>query len=272
MRPGPDPAIARVSSDGTIQNSTPARHHQRLAHRRPHPESGEAARTIGDDDRGDRLPRYAGPREQPSIAGQERRGVLPGALDLLVRPRRGRSAAQRHRQPAGRGIDREPHQPISRPRTAGSARCDSRTRSVAAGAQPAARSGHSISSASPSAARPSQSRSAASSGSLQPVAVEMEDRPAPPGVAMHQRVGRAGRRLGARRARARWRARRWSSRRPARPARCTTEPGRQRPADALALRASSASVSARISAGRGAGGPPCHRRAAHRARPWRAAR
>ena len=234
MRPGPAPAIARVSRDGTVQNSTPFAHDQRLPDRCADPEPGKAARTIGNDDRQDRLARHARAREQPVDRRQQRRRMLARALHFLVHRAGGRRPSATDSR-LGRGVDREAHQPTSTPRTPGSSRCDSRQRArwppvPILRPAPATRS----------AARPRRQQGPPSPGR----------RPPPAAAAGSSRGGTPdpgarhsdapGRRSGStrpprRRARARWPAPRSSCPRRDRP-QVHDRAGSERPADPFALR------------------------------------
>ena len=144
---------ASTRSDGATQSATARARTRALATAAPTRRPVKLPGPVGQHDRLDGSRAGARLGQAPLDRRQQRR------QRAAARPRRPRARAStapgRPTPPrlVGRGIEREPHQPVLQPASTGSARCDSRNRRVGSGTQPPARSGHSMSSASPSASK-----------------------------------------------------------------------------------------------------------------------
>ena len=203
-RPAAATPAARTRSDGAIHSGRPRACTSALATaaptRRPVKLPGPSLST---------MPRTASSVDT-RLAQRRRRSSAAARRRAGARRRVSRSTASADeapsgdRRPVGGGLEREPHQSASSPRRAGSARWCSRNRRVGGGQPGAGPLGplHQDRVALRQQALPVEIGRLV--GRAQPVAVEVEHRPAAALVAVHQRVGRAGGLAARRRGRARW--------------------------------------------------------------------
>ena len=164
---------------------------QRLRHRGPDPEPGEAARSVADRQAGDGREPDAGIPQQRVDRGQKLRGMSARADDAHARRHRRGRRPDRDRRSVGGRLDGQPHQSASSPRRDGVGKM-MQPESPSGLRQPGAR-----------ALRPlDQDRVALGHQSLpveiggfvggaKAIAVEVEHRTAPPAIAVDERVRRA---------------------------------------------------------------------------------